>query len=231
MYSSMVERERVVEIFADVATAIAHEQPALRFFAGADPHRQRGRAVHHAKAAPVADPARITRFMLCIRPISSIFDYSTFAIMLFFFKCNNLGLIPPPELLARFAGTTNPDQTYAAALFHTGWFVESLMTQTLVIHVIRTNAIPFVQSRASWQLTMTSLFIMFIGAVLPFSPLARPLGFVPLPLAILADSGRDSGLLHRVDAAHQDVAGEEKMDLKAAGRRPMPIPARNEIKP
>ncbi len=125
--------------------------------------------------------SEITRFMLCIGPISSIFDYTTFAVMLFFFKCNNLGLVPPPELMARFAGITDPDKTYAAALFHTGWFVESLMTQTLVIHVIRTNAIPFVQSRASWQLTMTSLLIMFIGAILPFSPLAHPLGFVPLP--------------------------------------------------
>jgi Mg2+-importing ATPase len=123
----------------------------------------------------------ITRFMLFIGPISSIFDYSTFCIMLFFFKCNNLGLVPPPEMLARFAGVTDPDQTYAAALFHTGWFVESLMTQTLVIHVIRTNGIPFIQSRASWQLTMTSILIMLIGAVLPFSPLAKPLGFVPLP--------------------------------------------------
>jgi Mg2+-importing ATPase len=123
----------------------------------------------------------ITRFMLFIGPISSIFDYSTFCVMLFFFKCNNLGLVPPPEMLARFAGVTDPDQSYAAALFHTGWFVESLMTQTLVIHVIRTNAIPFIQSRASWQLTMTSILIMLIGAVLPFSPLARPLGFVPLP--------------------------------------------------
>jgi P-type Mg2+ transporter len=125
--------------------------------------------------------SEITRFMLFIGPISSIFDYSTFCVMLFFFKCNNLGLVPPPELIARFANVTDPDRTYAAALFHTGWFVESLMTQTLVIHVIRTNAIPFIQSRASWQLSMTTILIMFIGAILPFSPLAKPLGFVPLP--------------------------------------------------
>ncbi len=123
----------------------------------------------------------ITRFMLFIGPISSIFDYSTFCVMLFFFRCNHLGLVPPPELLARFAGAADADQSYAAALFHTGWFVESLMTQTLVIHVIRTNQIPFIQSRASWQLSMTSLLIMGIGAWLPFSPLAKPLGFVPLP--------------------------------------------------
>jgi Mg2+-importing ATPase len=55
------------------------------------------------------------------------------------------------------------------------------MTQTLIIHVIRTNLIPFIQSRASWQLSMTTLLIMAIGAYLPYSPLAAPLGFVPLP--------------------------------------------------
>jgi Mg2+-importing ATPase len=123
----------------------------------------------------------IAKFIVFIGPISSIFDYTTYFIMWFVFKCNDLGLVPPPELLARYAGMTNPEKTYAAALFHTGWFVESLMTQTLIIHVIRTNLIPFVQSRASWQLTMTTLLIMAFGAWLPFSPLAPALGFVPLP--------------------------------------------------
>ena len=124
----------------------------------------------------------ITKFILFIGPISSIFDYTTFCIMLFYFKCNNLGMLPPtPELAARFAHAANPDKTYAAALFHTAWFVESLMTQTLIIHVIRTNLIPFIQSRASWQLTMTSILIMIVGAIIPFTPLAGPLGFVPLP--------------------------------------------------
>ena len=55
------------------------------------------------------------------------------------------------------------------------------MTQTLIIHVIRTSLIPFIQSRASWQLTMTTLLIMAFGAWLPYSPLASTLGFVPLP--------------------------------------------------
>ena len=55
------------------------------------------------------------------------------------------------------------------------------MTQTLIIHVIRTNLVPFIQSRASWQLTMTTLLIMAFGAYLPYSPLAGTLGFVPLP--------------------------------------------------
>jgi Mg2+-importing ATPase len=122
----------------------------------------------------------IAKFILFIGPISSIFDYTTFCVMWFYYKCNHIGLVPPPELAARFANATDPDHTYAAALFNTGWFVESIMTQTLIIHVIRTNQIPFIQSRASWQLTMTSILIMGIGAILPYSPLASYLGFVPL---------------------------------------------------
>jgi P-type Mg2+ transporter len=123
----------------------------------------------------------IARFIMFIGPISSIFDYTTYCLMWFFFKCSSLGLVPPPGLAARFAHATDADHSYAAALFSTGWFVESLMTQTLIVHVIRTNLIPFIQSRASWQLTMTTLLIMAIGAWLPFSPVSRFLGFVPLP--------------------------------------------------
>jgi Mg2+-importing ATPase len=123
----------------------------------------------------------IAKFIVFIGPISSIFDYTTYAMMWFIFKCSHLNLAPPAELVARFANATAPDATYAAALFHTGWFVESLMTQTLIVHVIRTNLIPFIQSRASWQLTATTATIMAIGAYLPFSPLAGYLGFVPLP--------------------------------------------------
>jgi Mg2+-importing ATPase len=100
----------------------------------------------------------IQRFILFIGPISSIFDYATFFIMLYVFNAWN-----------------NP------ALFHTGWFVESLFTQTLIIHVIRTNKIPFIQSRASWQLIATSLIIISVGAWLTVSPLAGTLGFVALP--------------------------------------------------
>jgi Mg2+-importing ATPase len=124
----------------------------------------------------------IAKFIVFIGPISSIFDYTTYFLMWFYFKCGNLGLVPPtPELVARFTNAAAADHTYAAALFSTGWFVESLMTQTLIVHVIRTNQIPFIQSRASWQLTMTTIAIMGISAWLPFSPLARYLGFVPLP--------------------------------------------------
>ena len=124
----------------------------------------------------------IAKFIVFIGPISSIFDYTTYIMMWFVFKCSHLNLAPPAHLAERFARATAANDTYAAALFHTGWFVESLMTQTLIIHVIRTNLLPFVQSRASWQLTMTTLLIMLVGACLPYSPLAAPLGLVPLPL-------------------------------------------------
>jgi Mg2+-importing ATPase len=100
----------------------------------------------------------ILRFILFIGPISSIFDYLTFFMMLYVFNC-----------------WQNPD------LFHTGWFVESLFTQTLIIHVIRTNKIPFLQSRASWPLILSSVIIVAVGSWLTVSPVAGALGFVPLP--------------------------------------------------
>jgi Mg2+-importing ATPase len=121
----------------------------------------------------------IARFIIFIGPISSIFDYTTYSVMWFLFKCNHAGITP--DLVARF-GDEAANHTNEAKLFNTGWFVESLMTQTLIIHVIRTNLVPFVQSRASWQLTLTTLLIMAFGAWLPFSPLAPVLGLVPLPL-------------------------------------------------
>ena len=132
-----------------------------------------------AKPRPWA-MGEIARFIMFIGPISSIFDYTTFAVMWFFFKCSNLTMLPV-EMASRFAGVTDPDKIYAASLFQTGWFVESIMTQTLIIHVIRTNMIPFIQTRASWQLSMTTILIMGIGAWLPYSPLAPILHFVPLP--------------------------------------------------
>ena len=100
----------------------------------------------------------ITRFMLFIGPISSIFDYATFFAMIWLFR-----------------GLTHP------ALFQTGWFVESLLTQTLIIHIIRTAKVPFIQSRASTPLIVTTLIICTVAVYLPFSPLAGALGFVPLP--------------------------------------------------
>ncbi len=100
----------------------------------------------------------IKRFIIYIGPISSIFDYTTYIIMLYVFNSWN-----------------NP------AIFQTGWFLESLFTQTLIIHIIRTNKIPFIQSRASAPLMITSLIIVLIGTALVNSPLANAFGFTKLP--------------------------------------------------
>jgi Mg2+-importing ATPase len=128
--------------------------------------------------------ANIRRFMMFVGPTSSIFDYTTFALMLWFFGCWDLGLPAPSDLLHRFAGTLggDPENTYSAALFHSGWFVESIITQTLIVHVIRTRKIPFFQSCASPALILTTLTIILIGSALPYIPaVAAYLGFVPLP--------------------------------------------------
>lgn len=100
----------------------------------------------------------IKRFMVIIGPISSLYDFLTYGVMLFVFHAS-------PEL------------------FHTGWFIESLCTQTLVIHIIRTGKVPFVESRPNRFLILTSILIVTIGLSIPFSPLAKPFGFVvPPPL-------------------------------------------------
>jgi Mg2+-importing ATPase len=113
----------------------------------------------------------IRRFMYFIGPMSSIFDYATFFLMLYFFGC-----------ISFTSPSASPEmKKYYEALFHTGWFVESILTQTLIVHVIRTRKIPFIQSRASPIMLFFTLLVMAIGAVLPYSPIAGFLGFVPLP--------------------------------------------------
>ena len=123
----------------------------------------------------------IAKYILFIGPCSSIFDYTTYLTMLFIFGCWNTKMFPPLHLAERFRDVVDVNFTYAAQLFQTGWFVESLLTQTLIIHVIRTNRIPFLQSRASWPLIFTTVGIMAFGLWLPSSPIGHLLGFVPLP--------------------------------------------------
>jgi P-type Mg2+ transporter len=106
------------------------------------------------------DISNIFKFMVFIGPISSIFDYLTYAMMLFVFDAWG-----------------NP------ALFQSGWFVESLLTQTLIIHIIRTARIPFIESHASPALIATTIIICVIGIALPFTWVGGALGFVPLPWA------------------------------------------------
>ena len=103
----------------------------------------------------------IRRFMLLFGPISSIFDFLTFAVM-----------------LGPFAA--------GPALFRSGWFVESLATQTLVVFVIRTHRVPFWRSRPSGPLLGAVLGVITIGAVLPYSPFSHDLGFTALPAGFFA---------------------------------------------
>jgi Mg2+-importing ATPase len=104
------------------------------------------------------DINNIFRFMVFIGPISSIFDYATYGMMLFVFH----------------AWTNAP-------LFQTGWFVESLLTQTLIIHIIRTAKIPFIESHASPALIATTIVISAVGITLPFTWVGAALGFTTLP--------------------------------------------------
>jgi P-type Mg2+ transporter len=115
--------------------------------------------------------SNVKRFMIFIGPISSLFDYATFALMWFFFNCR--------AFLDTASGSA--DKASLESLFQTGWFVESLLTQTLIVHIIRTRRIPFFGSNASIPMTLTTLLIMGIGAWLPYSPFASLLGMTPLP--------------------------------------------------
>jgi Mg2+-importing ATPase len=113
----------------------------------------------------------IQNFMFFVGPISSIFDYGTWFLMLYLFGC------------AAFGNADTPDAVkgHLEKLFHSAWFVESIVTQTLIVHIIRTRRIPFIQSRASPTMLLTTIGIMAIGIALPFTAVGRYLGFVALP--------------------------------------------------
>lgn len=102
----------------------------------------------------------IGRFMLFIGPISSVFDITTFALMWYVFSA---------------------DSVEHQSLFQSGWFIEGLLTQTLIVHMIRTEKVPFIQSTARAPLVLLTALIMAIGVALPFSPIGHSVGLVPLP--------------------------------------------------
>jgi Mg2+-importing ATPase len=113
------------------------------------------------------DMGQLTRFIVFIGPCSSLFDYTTYFMMLYVFNCWDTST---PEIARQ-----------SASLFQTGWFVESLLTQTLIIYIIRTNKIPFLQSRPSWPLVVVSSLVMAIGVAIPFSSVVGSLGLARLP--------------------------------------------------
>ncbi len=131
------------------------------------------------------DIRTIRNFMLLIGPISSLYDFLTFFVLLRFFHAGE-------------------------GLFHTGWFVESLATQTLVLFVIRTPRNPF-RSRPSLPLAVTTLAIVLVGMALPYSPLARVFGFEPLPFAyVLFVVGATVTYLLLVQAAKRYLLGRAR---------------------
>lgn len=108
------------------------------------------------------DASGISKFMVYIGPISSIFDYSTYAVMWYVFKANS----PAHQ-----------------SLFQSGWFIEGLLSQTLIVHMIRTKKIPFIQSWATAPVLALTTAIMAVGIYLPFSSFAGALNMVPLPMS------------------------------------------------
>ena len=108
------------------------------------------------------DAGNLRRFMLFIGPISSIFDVATFLLMWFVFRANT----PAKQ-----------------ALFQSAWFIEGLLSQTLIVHMIRTQKIPFLQSRAAPPVLWLTSAIMALGVALPFTSLGAAVGLVPLPAA------------------------------------------------
>jgi len=108
------------------------------------------------------NPADIGRFMLFFGPISSVFDIATYVLMWFVFGANSVA-----------------EQT----LFQSGWFVVGLLTQTLIVHMIRTPKLPFIESCAAWPLMLMTVIIMTVGVMLPMSPMADYFDLQPLPLS------------------------------------------------
>ena len=106
------------------------------------------------------DASGLSRFMIWIGPISSIFDITTYLLMWHIFKCQSAEM---------------------QALFQSGWFIEGLLSQTLIVHMIRTRKVPFFQSRASWPVMAMTFSVMVIGIMIPFTPFGASIGLVALP--------------------------------------------------
>ncbi|QQO10132.1 magnesium-translocating P-type ATPase [Breznakiella homolactica] len=121
------------------------------------------------------DASSVGSFMLWLGPASSVFDITTYLLMYFIIcpaMCGGL----------RYHEITDPDtRTYFISLFRSGWFVESMWTQTLVIHMIRTPKIPFIQSRASFPVVSVTFTGITVLTVIPFTSLGRAIGLAPLP--------------------------------------------------
>lgn len=117
--------------------------------------------------------ANIGKFMLWIGPTSSVFDITTYLLMYF--------VICPAMLGGNYHTLSPAQQATFIAIFHAGWFVESLWTQTMVLHALRTPKVPFLQSRASFSMIAITTLGIAVGTIVPFTNFGRNLGMLPLP--------------------------------------------------
>ena len=134
------------------------------------------------------DASSVCNFMIWIGPTSSIFDFTTYAFMYFVFcpMFVSHGVLFN-DLASHFCGAELEQMQFAyIAMFQAGWFVESMWSQTLVIHMIRTPKLPFIQSRASVPLTLLTCFSVALLTVIPFTGFGRLIGFVALPMSYFA---------------------------------------------
>lgn len=138
------------------------------------------------------DAKGIFRFMVTIGPVSSVFDISMFLIMWNVFAA---------------------DSEASQSLFQSGWFIEGLLSQTLIVHVIRTRKIPFIQSRASWPVMVMTVLAVLTGLYLPFSPLAASLGFVALPHELLPVADRRAPRVLHAHAGREDLVHPQVQHL------------------
>lgn len=134
------------------------------------------------------DATSVGNFMIWIGPTSSIFDFTTYIFMYFVF-CPlfvSHGVLYT-DLAAHYSGAQLAMmQMQYIGMFQAGWFVESMWSQTLVIHMIRTPKLPFIQSRASLPVTLLTMTGIAVLTIIPFTPLGAALGFIPLPMSYFA---------------------------------------------
>ena len=123
------------------------------------------------------DASSIGKFMVWMGPVSSIFDIITYVI-LYFVIC--------PAVCGGSFGAPGVNSVLFMALFHAGWFVESLWSQTLVIHMIRTPKVPFIQSKASLPVLVVTTIAIIVGTVIPYTPLGAGLDMAALPAIYFA---------------------------------------------
>ncbi|WP_209687513.1 magnesium-translocating P-type ATPase [Lactobacillus colini] len=121
---------------------------------------------------------KLPKFMLCLGPTSSVFDIITFSVLYF--------VVCPQVVGSSYALASSSQKTVFAAVFCTGWFIESLWTQEMIIHVLRAPGMPFIKQHATWIVTLATIGIASVGTIIPFTSLGRKMDFGNIPVSYLA---------------------------------------------